>query len=141
MGPGLFLLFTSIGVCILAYRLGIGHFHNPGTGFISFGTATLLGLMSIGLVLRSFFEAKQLGPKIAWKPLILISVSLVGYGIALNTLGFSITTFLFMVICLRVSSHQRWWLSIIISIVTVICTNLLFVIWLGCRFPKGVFGI
>jgi hypothetical protein len=140
-GSGLFLAFLSIGTCILAHQLGLGDLHSPGTGFIPFITAALLGLMSLGLVLRSFFGVVKIHYEIRWKPLILITGSLLVYGAVFNFLGFSITTFFFMIFSLRVIGHQKWWRTVTISILTVIGTNLLFVVWMDCRFPKGFLGI
>lgn len=145
--PGLFLMGVSIGTCILASRLGFGDIHNPGAGLIPFGAAALLGLMSIGMVIRSLIESikvrqeKKIFKGISWKTLILVLATLLGYGIAFNTLGFNTCTFLLMLMLLGVVGRLKWWLTLIISLFTVLCAYLIFVVWLGCPFPQGPFGI
>ena len=144
---GLFLMGVSMGTCILASRLGFGDIHNPGAGLIPFGAAALLGLMSIGMVIRGFVESikvrqeKKIFKGIRWKTLILVLSTLLGYGIAFNTLGFNICTFLLMLILLGVVSRKKWWLTLVISILTVVSAYLIFVVWLDCQFPTGPFGI
>ncbi len=144
---GLFLMGVSFGTCILASRLGLGDIHNPGAGLIPFGAAALLGLMSIGMVIRSLIESikvrqeKKIFEGIRWKPLILVLGTLLGYGIAFNTLGFNICTFLLMIMLLGVVSRKKWWLTLVISILTVVSAYLIFVAWLDCQFPTGPFGI
>ena len=144
---GLFLLLLSAGTCMMAYRLGLGDVHNPGPGLIPIGVAALLFLMSVGLVLRSLFEVikghqeKEVFKGVEWKRVILVLASLLGYGIAFNVLGFPICTFLLMVFLLGAVGHQKWWLTIVISFLTVLCAYLIFVVWLECPFPKGPFEI
>ena len=144
---GLFLMGVSVGASMMAYRLGHGTFREPGPGLIPFGAAVLLGLMSIGMVITSLSKSikvtqeKKVFGGISWKTLILVVCSLLGYGIAFNILGFNICTFLLMVVFFRGVSRKKWWLTLAISILTVIGTYLTFVVLLGCQFPTGPFGI
>ena len=144
---GLFLLVLSAVTCMMAYRLGLSDVHNPGPGLIPISVAALLFLMSVGLVLRSLFEVikgpqeKEVFKGVEWKRVILVLFALLGYGIAFNFLGFSTCTFLLMVFLLGAVGHQKWWLTIVISFLTVLCAYLIFVVWLECPFPKGPLGI
>lgn len=144
---GLFLLILSVCTCILSYQLGLGNMHNPGPGFLPFGVAALLGLMSIGLSLRSLFEVVQESQKrevfkgIKWQRLVLVLSALLGYGITFNLLGFRVCTFLLMILLLGVVGRRKWWLTIMLSFFTVLFAYLIFVVWLGSPFPSGPFGI
>lgn len=144
---GLFLTLLSLGTCILAYQLRLGRIGHPGTGLIPFGTAALLGLMSIGLVLKSLIKTNGGDQKgghfqgIQWGTLITVVCALIGYGMVFSFLGFSITTFFLMFLLLWRIGHQRWWMTLTISILIVIGVNLLFVVWLGCQLPKGFLGV
>lgn len=53
---GLFWVILSIGTCLAAYRVKVGDIHNPGFVFNPSGVAALLGLMSIGLWIKSPFQ-------------------------------------------------------------------------------------
>ena len=144
---GLFLTLVGAGASLLAYRLGLGNFREPGAGLIPFGTAALLCFMCIGLTVESLIKGRTVRHRaeifqgIRWGTLIFVVCTLLGYGIAFNTLGFSICTFLFMVLLLGVVGRKRWWLTLCFSILIVIGLYLIFVTWLGCEFPRGFLGI
>jgi len=144
---GWFLTVVSVGTSVLAYRLGLGTFREPGPGLIPFWAAVLLGVMSIGMIITSLpksvkvTEEEKVFGGISWKTLILVVCSLLGYGIAFNILGFNTCTFLLMVVFLRGVSRRKWWLTLTMSFLTVIGTYLIFVVLLGCQFPVGPFGI
>lgn len=142
---GLFLLGVSGGACIVAYRLGFDDIRNPGPGLIPFGVAVLLGLMSAGLLIRSFLEGesrmKDVFKGIAWERVIVTLVGLIGYGIFFNSLGFSTSNFLLMMLLLGAVSRMKWRWALLTSFMTVLCAYLIFVAWLGVPFPAGSFGI
>lgn len=144
---GLFLLAVTGVTCLMAYRLGFDNIHNPGPGLIPFGVAALLGLMSVGLCVRSLLGApredqpKSVFAGIAWGKIIIALCGLIGYGIVFNFLGFRISTFLLMVLFLGPVSEMKWRWVLLTSLITVICAYLIFVVWLGCLFPTGPFGI
>lgn len=140
-------MILSLGICMMAFRLGLGDIHNPGPGLIPLGTASLLGLMSIGLSIRSLFEATKASQEeevfkgVRWGRVILVIFALLGYGISFNFLGFRICTFLLMILLLGVVTRRKWWLTLTISFFIVLCAYLIFDVLLGCPFPKGPFGI
>lgn len=137
----------GIGTCMMAYRLGLGDLYNPGPGLIPFGVAALLCLMSLGLCLSSLFKVikgsqeRDAFKGIEWGRVVLVLCALLGYGVAFNFLGFRICTFLLMVLLFGVVGRLKWWLTIAISLFTVLCTYLIFEVWLGCSFPQGPLGM
>ncbi len=146
---GLFLLAVGGGVCLLAYRLGLGSVWEPGAGLIPFGAAALLVLMSLGQFLkalagqvraRSESETAAFGG-LAWGRLAVLVCALVIYGIVLDTLGFHISTLLLMIALLRLSGHKKFFRTVAFSLLTVLCVYLVFEVWLGCPFPEGLLGI
>ena len=56
---GLFLVIISIVTCIMAYRLGLGTGGDQGAGFAAFGIASLLGLMSLYLLIKSLVQCPR----------------------------------------------------------------------------------
>jgi putative tricarboxylic transport membrane protein len=144
---GLFLLAMSLGACVMSYRLGFGEIHDPGPGYIPFLMAALLGLMSLGMIIRTLFRGTGVHPGdkvfkgVKWKTLILVVCSLIGYGVVFQKFGFSICNFILMVVLLRVIGGKKWWLTLTISLIIVISSHLIFVFLLGVEFPKGFLGI
>jgi hypothetical protein len=57
-GTSLFWLFVSIVVSVAAFRLGLGKLNAPGSGFMPFGAAVLLGLLSIACFLQAVLREK-----------------------------------------------------------------------------------
>lgn len=144
---GIFLGGISIITCILSYRLGLGEIHNPGPGLIPFGVAGILFLMSLGLIIRCVIEKikspleGQVFKDVAWERVILVLISLLGYGIGFNHLGFSICTFLLIIFLLGFVGRQAWWFTILTSLLIVAIGYFIFIVWLDIPFPKGPFGI
>jgi hypothetical protein len=109
--------------------------------------AALLGLMSLGMVLRNLIKGLRVrqGSKafegIRWWKLILVLCTLVGYGIAFETFGFGICTFLLMVLLLGVIGRKKGWITLAVSLIIAISSYLIFVVLLGAEFPKGFLGI
>lgn len=144
---GIFLAVISIGTCILSYRLGLGEIHSPGPGLIPFGVAGVLFFMSVGLIIRCIMEGVkrpfegQAFKGISWERTILVLIGLFGFGIGFNSLGFSICIFLLIVFLLSVVGRQNWWLTILTSVLTVVISYLIFIVWLKVPFPRGLLGI
>ena len=143
---GLFLVALSLFTCLLARRLGLGEVHNPGSGLIPFGAAALLGLMALGQFGRGLRAPARVqddsasGPS-RWSQVSVVLGALLGCGVALNPLGFSVSVFLLMVVLLGVVGRKSWWATLTISFLIVTGAYLLFVKWLGVEFPRGPLGI
>lgn len=143
----LFLTALSGVTCLLAYRLGLGSIHNPGAGLIPLGVAALLGVMSIGLLLRGLLKStvgsQQEGvfQGVAWRGVVLTLCGLLGYGAVFNRLGFRLSTFFLMLLLVGGVGRQTWWSTLAVSFFTVVFAYLIFVVWLRCPFPVGPLGI
>ncbi len=144
---GVALAIAGGGASLLAYELGLGDFREPGTGLIPFIVAALLVVMSVGLVIKSSIPRRVAAEPPAvfrgtrWRNLILVVLSLLGYGIAFNVLGFNICNALFIVLLLWQIGRRRWWVILADSILITAAVYLVFIYWLGCEFPKGLTGI
>jgi hypothetical protein len=145
---GLFFLFTGVSACVMAQKLKIGSVREPGAGLVPCGAAALLGLMSLGLILKTLLkkrsarhDSEAVLKGLAWGRMAAVLCALVVYGLALEVLGFHICTFLLMVVLLGAIGRRKWWSTFTISLLTVICVYAIFEAWLGCPFPKGVIGL
>ncbi|HVP76804.1 MAG TPA: tripartite tricarboxylate transporter TctB family protein [Thermodesulfobacteriota bacterium] len=143
------LFLTVLGgvTCILAYRLSLGSIHNPGAGLIPFSVAALLGLMSIGLLVRGLLrsnagsQSERVFRGVEWRGVALTLCGLLGYGAVFNPIGFRLSTFLLMLLLVGGVGRQKAWLTLTVSFFTVVFAYLIFVVWLRCPFPSGPFGI
>ncbi len=140
---GAFLALLSIGACVKAYGLGLGSGSNPGPGLIPFAIAALLGLMSIYLCLRGVvqvargYEEKAAFKGVGWRKALLVLIILAAYGAFLNFLGFPFATFIFMMSLLWIAGRQTLRLSLTVSILTVGCAYVLFIVLFDLPLPRG----
>jgi putative tricarboxylic transport membrane protein len=145
----IFWLIIAAYVAIHSYRLGIGHLHQPGPGFIFFLTALLLIILSVIELARTFMgnaksEKEKKEPSI-WmgvrgQKILLILCGIAAYIYFFNVLGFLLSTFLLMVFLFKAVEPTKWWIAISSSLITTIFSYGIFQFWLGVPFPKGFLG-
>lgn len=141
-----FWLFFSIVLCIESYRLGLGSYHNPGPGFLPFWTGFVFAVFSLLLLILTYRTGKELNgesvfEKIKWSSVILVFSSMLIYALVLETLGFLISTLLFMAVLLAIIARKKWYIVGIIAVTTALATYAVFQLWLKSQLPKGIFGI
>ncbi|MET3318732.1 UNVERIFIED_ORG: putative tricarboxylic transport membrane protein [Peribacillus simplex] len=81
----------------------------------------VLGLVLAALSIRLFYEAyrskrqESSKEKLEYKPFIIILLSTLFYILTLETIGYVITTFLFLFVCFQTMERSKWVTSLIIS--------------------------
>jgi putative tricarboxylic transport membrane protein len=139
----LWLIF-SILICIESYRLGIGSFHAPGTGFFPFWVGTVFGALSLLLLVLTFVrEGKRVGisEKVRWGSIILVLASLFIYAVVLEKIGFVVSTLLFIGALLMIIERKKWLIVAIIAILSTLAFYIVFQVWLQSNLPKGILGL
>ncbi len=141
----LFWLLVAIVVSIGAFRLGLGNLRAPGIGFMPFGAAVLLGLLSI----ISFVQvaAKEKALKSAplfrgtlWPRVVFAFAALIAYAQLIPVGGYNITTFLLMTFLFWIVERQKVWKVVVYALLTTVITYYVFSKWLNCQFPVGPLG-
>jgi putative tricarboxylic transport membrane protein len=143
---GVIWIIIALLLCIESVRLGIGSFRDPDAGLFPFFTGVLMGLFSILLLLEAMFKkgrAKEekvivWSKETLWKNPILTSLALVAYALIMEKVGYLLTTFVFIVFLSKTIEPQKWSLSILEAIITVLLSYLIFNVWLQCQFPDGI---
>ena len=145
-GTSLFWLFVSIVVSVAAFRLGLGKLNSPGSGFMPFGAAVLLGLLSIVCFLQAVLREKT-KPTAAplfrgtlWYRVVFSCLALLAYAQAIPFLGYNITTFLLMTFLFWMAGRQKVWRVVVYSLGTTVITYYVFSKSLNLQFPVGPFG-
>ncbi len=140
---GIALLIISGYSCSKALRLGIGTGASPGPGFIPFAIAALLGLMSLYLCLQGIVQlARGYNERSAftsggWAKPLTVVILLVAYAAAFSALGFPLATFMLLMLLLVLAGGQTLRLSLIVSLLTVACSYVLFVVLFDLPLPRG----
>jgi putative tricarboxylic transport membrane protein len=139
-----FWIIFSILICIESFRLGIGSFHAPGTGFFPFLAGMVFGILSLILFILTFIRKSKregISEKIRLKNIILVLASLFVYAIILEKLGFVVSTLFFISGLLMIIERKKWYIATIIAIISTLACYIVFQVWLQSNLPKGIFGL
>ncbi len=145
----LFLLAFGLFICIFSLKYGVGRLGAPGPGFLSLLSGFILIILSSILLISTvkkekkaekqaanFFPEKDSLRKTSISVLILLA-----YSIVLESLGFVVTTLLFMLFVLRFVESQSQKTTVIAALLATVFSYLLFVSMLKSQMPKGILGI
>jgi putative tricarboxylic transport membrane protein len=118
----------------------MGRLKHPGPGFLPFGLAIVLIILSLILI----FSKREKGvvstpfwPHRTWlRPLLGVAI-LIFFALVVEKVGFLITTFIFLVIWMGVIERVRWVTIISISIGTTAALYLIFALFLDVPLPLG----
>jgi putative tricarboxylic transport membrane protein len=138
-------LILSVFVFTASLRLGVGALRSPGPGFIPFWASIGLAffaciLLGFNLTQKTQAVCRENGAKDSGRKnhLIIIAVLTI-YCLALEKLGYLLTTFGLMMVLFRLGKMKPW--AIIIgSLVTSLSSYGLFAYFLGTPLPRGIFG-
>ncbi len=123
--------------------IGLGTIRQPGPGFLPFGSGGLIGILAFWLLIQSIIS-KESRSKVGFDEralqkgrLLLICISLFGYTIAVNCLGFVLSTFILVLSILRLIEPERWWRIVMKATLITIGNYIFFIVWLDVYLPKG----
>ncbi len=143
------LLWIIIGflICYGSAKCNLGSPGSPGPGFFPFLSGLVMIGSAIPILLKAIHdriknptsnESSAMLPSL--KRLFGVLLMLIGYLFLLNSLGFILCTFLFMGFCLKVTGSQKWPTVILGSVLTSLCSYVVFQWVLESQLPKGIFG-
>jgi putative tricarboxylic transport membrane protein len=140
------LLALAGYVFFAAGTLPFGTMRVPQTGFFPKTLAILLGILSLVLLAQALAgrEAPRGGEKIetqGWVRIAVTLVTLAGFALALERLGFLLTTFLLMLSLLRAIEAQKWRKVVVVALATALISYAIFSWLLGVPLPAGLLGI
>jgi putative tricarboxylic transport membrane protein len=138
-------LFLSLFAIRESYRLGIGSFQKPGSGFMPCLAACALAVFSAILCVQTLLARKrdrEVWPNShGWTKVALLLVLLVGYALSLEFVGFLLGTFCLLLLLLKLVDPQSWAKSIGFSFLASLFSYLLFDVWLKVPLPPGFFSL
>ena len=140
-----FWFVLGIAAMVGSARLGLGTTGEPGSGFMPFTAGAFVCLMA-ALVFAQSFEGgvtkgiSRLWEGVYWRRSLAVGVLTLVYVLVLETLGFTITGFLFLVILMRGLEKLSWKKTLIISVVTLAVSYVVFKIFLKATLPTGIIG-
>jgi putative tricarboxylic transport membrane protein len=141
----IFWLCISVIVSVASFRLGLGKFSIPGSGFMPFGAAVLLGILSIVCFLQARgrtepADTQPLFRGTLWPRVILVFVALFAYTQLIPFGGYTTTTFFLMAFLFGVAGQKKIWKVALYSLITTALSYYVFSKWLNLQFPTGPLG-
>ncbi len=145
------LAWTAVGILFFigSIRLDPGSLSEPGPGFFPFVMAACLVCFSSFHSISSLIKSRQLKFTLEerfWpesdgiKRILFTIIFLFIFVIALNYLGFILTTYLFLFITLRFIEPRKWLTVILVGSLTTVFSYLIFQFWLRSNLPVGFLG-
>jgi putative tricarboxylic transport membrane protein len=136
---GLFFALFSTYICVESLRLGLGTFHRPGPGFLSFYAGIILGFLSLTLVSLEFFRHPEEGASWqSWGRILLVVLAIFVFTLLLEKLGFLPSTFLFIWFLLRVVERRGWGFSVGVALLVALASYVVFDVLLKAQLPAGL---
>jgi hypothetical protein len=136
---GIFFFGLSLLILWESFRVELGTFVEPGSGFLTFGTGMALCALSIVLICRGWKVREPDKP--FSRRVALALASLFVYSLVLSFLGFVVATFFLVGILFYLGQPRKWWLLIGMSALVTLVAYVVFGVFLHVYFPRGFLGI
>ncbi len=138
----LFLMILSAAVINGALELEVGTPNNPGSGFMIFGAAVVLGLLALHQFIKSVPSKKPVSEaaadRIHWGRIAAVIFANVLYVYLFQPVGYFVCTFLLLCFLFQVLERGRWIRRLVGAALTSFFTYVLFARLLQLNLPKGV---
>ena len=138
---GYVLLAIGVITAWSSTSLSMGKASRPGPGFLPFGLAIILCVFALVLILQNWRKGEPafpFWPQKTWlRPLLGVGIFLL-YAFLLGILGFSSTTFLFLILWMWVIERVRWRTILAISIGVTGILFFIFEFFLEVPLPAGL---
>jgi putative tricarboxylic transport membrane protein len=124
-----------------AFELEIGTPGSPGSGFMIFGTAGVLGILALHLFIKSLLSEKRRPEKALekthrWRVVSVIAAN-IAYILILQPVGYLLGTFLLMGFLFQINEKGKWFSSLWGAALTSFVSYFLFSRLLGLNLPRG----
>ena len=132
---GLLLVGFGSGALLIARTYSMGTAFRMGSGYFPAMLASLLiliGVIVAALALRSG-EVKL--PKVAWRPLIMISAAVALFGLIINSAGLLLGTFAMVVVSRLARPGYSWIETVVLAVALSVLFTAIFYFGLRIQMP------
>lgn len=133
---GLMLLCIGLAILVIAsdYRMGTAFRMGPGYFPVILSILlSALGLIIAVMALKS--SKKEACPKLAWRPIIIVSAAIIIFGLLINSAGLLVMTFVMAVISRYSRSGYPWVETIALGVVLSVACAAIFYFALNVQMP------
>jgi len=145
---GLVWIIFAVLVIISSLKLGVGQFHNPGSGFFPFWSALLLGLLALMMLVSIILKKDKtetgqdsyLWKGLDWGKNITVIAVLFVYCLVLTRLGYILSTVGLMMVLFYIGK-MKLWVVIAGALLAVALSYGLFYYGLQTPLPVGIWHL
>lgn len=141
LGAGLSFLTVALTYGWIARRdLPVGVMLNMGPGYFPMVLCSALAAIGTYLTIRSLRAGKRtrIGGRVAWRPILAISLAIIVFGTFVNQLGLFVSVFATAFMCAMASRHVKWKSALPVAfLLAALCTV---VFSYGVKLPIPVLG-
>jgi len=125
-----------------SFKLSLGSPREPEPGFYPFCVSLLLIAAALIILVKGLLQKTGALPeeKLSTGRVILSLVAMFAYPFVLEPLGYLLTTFLFMMVLLRMMVKKSWWFSLVVAGLISPISYVLFKVFLKVALPSGPMG-
>ena len=139
---GLFLMIFSGAVISEAIQLEIGTPQSPGSGFMIFGAAGVLGLLALRQFAKSLWiqrrETRPASGTVRWKNIVSVILANIIYIFLLQPFGYLLCTFFLLCFLFQIHEKGRWASAVGGAALTSLLSYLVFSRMLQLHLPRGL---
>lgn len=144
------LFFLALGLFLILWCRGLSIWSNngPEEGFFPLFTGVIIMGSSLLIMAQSFVfspapekERKLVDPENGvnvFKVSSYAILMLLLYGFLMESLGFLITSVLFLMLTIKVIEKQNWKITLLVASASIVISYILFVYFMGVPLPKGL---
>jgi putative tricarboxylic transport membrane protein len=139
---GIFWLALGAYVAWSGRGLGLGELSEPGAGFALFWIGILMCALAFGILGRAVLSG---GPALAslwdgtrWRKVLVVIGLLLVYATGFQAIGFIPCTLALLLILMWFIDPVRWWVALIIAVVSTVGIWAAMSKWLKIQLPSGI---
>jgi putative tricarboxylic transport membrane protein len=131
------LIFLAVGAAavVIARSYPMGSAVRMGPAYFPTVLGGLLALIGVVVVIRSFITPGERIAGFAWKPLVLVLVSTVLFGVLVRTAGLVVSLLLLVLVSAWASRNFRWGPAVVLAVGLTVFSVAVFVKALGLPIP------
>ncbi len=132
---GLVLVFFGSGALFMARSYRLGTTFRMGPGYFPVVLASLLIAIGIIVASKSVRTSEVRMPKIAWRPLFIVSAAVLIFGLIINGAGLALSTFAMVLASRCARPGYPWKETFVLGIVLAVLCALIFYFGLHIQMP------
>jgi len=132
---GLLLIGFGLGALLIARTYKMGTAFRMGPGYFPSMLASLLIVIGMIVSYLAFRSGEAKLPKVAWRPLFMVSAAVALFGLMINGAGLLLGTFVMVVVSRLARPGYPWIETVILGVALSVFSGVLFYYGLSIQMP------